>query len=85
MPMGSITLKNRTDEYAADTVENRTRFMREIIEGIKARCGKDVVIQILMDAFEENDAVLGDTSDYVTIEQSIEDALAFEAAGADSF
>ncbi len=75
----------RTDEYGADTVENRTRFICETIQGIKEACGQDYPVQILMDAVEENDASLGNSDGFLSLEESIADALAFEAAGADTF
>lgn len=75
----------RTDEYGANTLENRTRFICELIEGIKEQCGQDYPVQILMDVVEENDQALGNTDGFLTIEESIANAKAFEAAGADSF
>lgn len=75
----------RTDQYGADTLENRTRFICETIKGIKEACGQDYPVQILMDAVEENDASLGDSDGFLTLEESIADAKAFEAAGADTF
>lgn len=75
----------RTDEYGADTLENRTRFICEIIKEIKEKCGQDYPVQILMDAVEENDQALGNTDGFLTIEESIANAKAFESAGADSF
>lgn len=74
----------RTDEYSAATVENRTRFGCEIIKMIKAACGADYPVQILMNAVEENDKALGDNDGFSTLQNSIENAQAFEAAGADS-
>lgn len=75
----------RTDQYGADTLENRTRFICETIKGIKEACGQEYPVQILMDAVEENDADLGDNDGFLTLEESIADARAFEAAGADTF
>lgn len=75
----------RTDQYGADTLENRTRFICETIKGIKEACGQEYPVQILMDAVEENDANLGDNDGFLTLEESIADARAFEAAGADTF
>lgn len=75
----------RTDQYGADTLENRTRFICETIKGIKEACGQEYPVQILMDAVEENDADLGDSDGFLTLEESIADARAFEAAGADTF
>ena len=75
---------SRTDMYAADTVENRTRFTCELIKMIKEACGADYPIQILMNAVEENDQAIGDNDGFLTLDNCIENAKAFEAAGADS-
>jgi 2,4-dienoyl-CoA reductase-like NADH-dependent reductase (Old Yellow Enzyme family)/thioredoxin reductase len=74
----------RTDEYGADTVANRTRFTCELIKMIKSACGQDYPIQILMNAVEENDQALGDNDGFLNLQDCIENAKAFEAAGADS-
>jgi 2,4-dienoyl-CoA reductase-like NADH-dependent reductase (Old Yellow Enzyme family)/thioredoxin reductase len=74
----------RTDEYGANTVENRTRFTCELIKMIKEACGKDYPIQILMNAVEENDQAIGDTDGFLSLEDCIENAKAFETAGADT-
>lgn len=76
---------SRTDQYGADTLENRTRYVCELISKVKEACGEDYPVQILMDAFEENDTNLGDSDGYLTIEESIEDAKMMQDAGADSF
>lgn len=78
-------INTRKDKYGADTVENRTRFTCEVIQKIKAACGKDFPVQVLMDACEENDNTLGDDDMYITLEQAVENAKAFEKAGADCF
>ena len=75
----------REDEYGAQSVENRTRFACEAIRAIKEACGEDFAIQILMDAVEDNDALIGDNDMFITVEDAIENAKAFEAAGADTF
>ncbi|MBM6998906.1 FAD-dependent oxidoreductase [bacterium] len=87
----------RTDAYGAATVENRARFVCECIQKIKAACGDDFVVQVLMNAVEENDnldnsATLmtldGDvTAPYSTatsVYEGVAFAKLFEAAGADS-
>lgn len=87
----------RTDEYGADSIENRARFIVESITKIKDACGDDFGVQILMDCAEENDNITNDaglaTMDNMvtephnrvtTIEEGIEFAKLFEAAGADS-
>ena len=83
--MLSGRFNTREDEYGAQSVENRTRFTCEAIRAIKEACGEDFPIQILMDAVEDNDSLIGDNDMYITIEDSIQNALAFEAAGADTF
>lgn len=74
----------RTDKYGGTSVENRTRFVCELIAKIKDACGSDYPIQILMNAVEENDMAIGDNDGFFTLQDSIENAKAFEAAGADT-
>lgn len=88
----------RTDEYGAATPENRARFVSECIQAIKDACGKDFVVQVLMEPMEENDNLTNDCSlmtldnqvtaphnSATTMEEGIAMAQAMEAAGADSF
>lgn len=87
----------RTDEYGPQSFENRTRFITESIQMIKAACGNDFNVQILIDAIEENDNITNNPTlmtldNYVTVphtkvttlEEGIEIAKCIEAAGADS-
>jgi len=87
----------RKDEYGEGSLENRARFVTECIKGIKEACGKDFVVQVLMDCVEENDnltnnatlatldnAVTLPHNRVMTIEEGIEFAKLFEAAGCDS-
>lgn len=87
----------RTDEYGIGSLENRARFVTEMIDKIKAACGKDYIVQVLIDCIEENDnlagsatlatpdnAVTNKTNLVTTIEEGIGFAKLFEAAGADS-
>ncbi|MCI8401433.1 MAG: FAD-dependent oxidoreductase [Lachnospiraceae bacterium] len=87
----------RTDEYGCTSLENRARFVTECIEKIKAECGADFNVQILIDAIEENDNITNNPTlmtldNYVTVphtqvttvEEGIEFAKLFEKAGADS-
>ncbi|MDR0500303.1 MAG: FAD-dependent oxidoreductase [Coriobacteriales bacterium] len=87
----------RTDEYGVATLENRARFVTECIKQIKLACGKDFVVQCLIDCIEENDnitndatlatldnAVTGPHNKVTTIEEGIAFAKLFEAAGADA-
>lgn len=87
----------RTDEYGIGSLENRARFVTECIKKIKDACGKDFVVQVLMNCIEENDnltnnatlatldnAVTAPHNRVMTIEEGIEFAKLFEAAGCDS-
>jgi len=87
----------RTDEYGIGSLENRARFVTEMIEKIKTACGKDYIVQVLIDCIEENDnitnnaglatpdnAVTNPSNLVTTIEEGIGFAKLFEAAGADS-
>lgn len=87
----------RTDEYGTDSLENRARFVTECIEQIKAACGDDFIVQLLIDCIEENDnldnnatlmwldnAVTAPHNKVTSIEEGIGLAKLFEAAGCDS-
>jgi 2,4-dienoyl-CoA reductase-like NADH-dependent reductase (Old Yellow Enzyme family) len=74
----------RTDEYGPQTLDSRCKFMEECISGIKAACGEDFVVQLLINGVEENDAHLGDSSLYTSLEETKAIAKKAEAAGADS-
>jgi 2,4-dienoyl-CoA reductase-like NADH-dependent reductase (Old Yellow Enzyme family)/thioredoxin reductase len=74
----------RTDEYGPQTLENRARFVTEIIQGMKEACGEDFVVQVLINGIEENDQNLGNSSNLITVEENKEFAKLLEAAGADS-
>jgi 2,4-dienoyl-CoA reductase-like NADH-dependent reductase (Old Yellow Enzyme family) len=74
----------RTDEYGPQTLESRTKFMVECISGIKQACGADFVVQLLINGVEENDEHLGDSTLYVSLEETKDIAKKAEEAGADS-
>jgi 2,4-dienoyl-CoA reductase-like NADH-dependent reductase (Old Yellow Enzyme family) len=74
----------RTDEYGPQSFENRTRFVCEMIKGIKELCGADFPVQLLINAIEENDYDLGQNATLTTVEENLQMAKLFEAAGADS-
>ena len=92
----SRAYNTRTDEYGIGSFENRARFVTEWIEMVKKECGKDFIVQILIDCLEENDnltnnptlftldkAVTIPHTKVTTVEEGIEMAKLFEAAGAD--
>ena len=87
----------RTDEYGIGSIENRARFITEIIEGVKKECGPDFNMQILINCIEENDnisnnptmmtldsAVTTPHTVAMTMEEGIAAAKLFEQAGCDS-
>ena len=86
----------RTDEYGGKAIENRARFVTEIIEAVKAEC-PGLGFQCLIDCIEENDNIANNPTimtldtdvttphtKFLTIEEGIAAAKLFEAAGADS-
>lgn len=68
----------RTDEYGPQSIENRTRFFVDLIKEIKRRNGADWPIIALFNGMEP------DLKDGITLEESIQFARKFEAAGADA-
>lgn len=76
---------HRTDEYGYDTLENRTRFARECIEGIRAILGPNKILSVKLQGFDcapgEGVPLFG--SDGITPEMAAEMAPVFEKAGAD--
>lgn len=74
----------RTDEYGTQTFENRTRFLSELIKGIKAVNGADYPVQVLINGIEENDKDIGQNAQLTTLEETCEIAKRIEAAGADA-
>jgi 2,4-dienoyl-CoA reductase (NADPH2) len=69
----------REDIYGPQSMENRTRFIVDVIKEIKKRCGQDFPVQILMNAFEID---AGDEG--LTIEEGKEIAKVYESVGVDS-
>lgn len=67
----------RLDEYGCETLENRARFPLEILERTRELVGDDFVVGIRMNAREWGP----DTA--ITLEEGVEFARMFEAAGAD--
>ncbi len=75
---------NRDDEYGPQTIDSRCKFAEEVVTGLKAACGEDFIIQVLINGVEENDSDMGNSDAYCTIEDTIAIAKKMEAAGADS-
>ncbi len=68
----------RTDQYGPQSIENRARFMVEIIQKIKKSLGDDFPIGVLYNAAEYG------IDDGITPEEGQEFGKLFEAAGADN-
>ena len=70
-------LINRRQDMYGGNVENRTRFARRIVEGIKREVGKGFPLTVRINA---TDAIEGG----LTIEEAVQQARILEAAGADA-
>ena len=65
----SSGINDRTDEYGG-VLANRARFVREIVQAIRARVGRDFHLQMKISATEYNDAMLPDERPGNTLEDS---------------
>ena len=72
----------RTDEYGG-SLENRMRFLLEILEGVKQRCGKDfpVIVRLTVD---ECYAKIGKPGTGYALDEGVMMAQRIEQAGADA-
>ncbi len=71
---------SRNDRYGCDSLENRTRIVVNIIQGIKKRLGDDYPIIVTMNGLEN-----GMEGDGITVEEACEIAKIYENAGANGF
>ncbi len=69
----------RDDIYGPQSMENRSRFIVQVIQEIKKRCGQDFPVQILMNAFE-----IGAGDEGLTIDEGKQIAKIYESVGVDS-
>ena len=60
-------VNRREDEYGPQSIENRTRLFRRMIEKIKEVNGADFPVGALINGVEENDVSLGDNDLFLTI------------------
>jgi 2,4-dienoyl-CoA reductase-like NADH-dependent reductase (Old Yellow Enzyme family)/thioredoxin reductase len=74
----------RTDDYGAQTFENRARIITDMIKAIKGQCGSDFAVGVLLNGTEINVFELGNNSELCTVDESVELAKLYEKAGADS-
>jgi 2,4-dienoyl-CoA reductase (NADPH2) len=68
----------RQDQYGCQSLENRARFVVEIIQGIRHAAGKDFAIIVLMNGVEAG------LKDGITLDEGKAFARMFEQAGADA-
>jgi 2,4-dienoyl-CoA reductase-like NADH-dependent reductase (Old Yellow Enzyme family) len=63
----------RADGYRGDTIEGRIRFLREVVEEIRARCGADYPLGVRFSGDEEtpDGMTIDDTRELVTALQDI--------------
>ncbi len=78
----SPNTNHRTDEYGG-SLENRMRFLLEIIAGIKEKCGKDfpVIVRLTVDECYE---MIGKKGKGYTLSEGVEMAKRLEKAGVDA-
>ncbi len=69
----------RDDQYGPQNWENRTRFVREVIEAVRKRTGPDFAIQVFMNGLEFGVGDLG-----LSLEENKHLAQIWEECGADS-
>ncbi len=65
----SSAINDRTDEYGG-VLANRARFVREIVQAIRARVGRDFHLQMKISAIEYNNAILKEEKPGNTLEDS---------------
>jgi 2,4-dienoyl-CoA reductase (NADPH2) len=75
---------NRREDAYGGSREKRARFVVEIIQEIKNRCGKDFPVSVCMNGIEIGRTVGVDDGECMTVEDSQGLAKIIEAAGADA-
>jgi len=79
----SAGINDRKDDFGG-SLENRARFLLEIIRAIRAEVGEDFHLQVKISAVEHNDAVIFWEGRGNTLEDSIQVCEWAEEAGADA-
>jgi 2,4-dienoyl-CoA reductase (NADPH2) len=74
----------RTDEYGSESIQNRTRFLVEIITGIKKRLGQDFPVATLINGVETGALIGVEDSQCLTLEDALKVARVIQDAGADA-
>ena len=77
----SPNTNQRTDEYGG-SFENRLRFLREIVEGIRIECGDyPIIVRLTIDEMYDK---IGKPGKGYTVKEGVEIAKAVEAMGVDA-
>jgi 2,4-dienoyl-CoA reductase-like NADH-dependent reductase (Old Yellow Enzyme family) len=79
----SSGINDRDDEYGGP-LENRARFLLEVVRAIRARVGRDFHLQVKISATEYNDALSDDEGPGNTVEDSVRVCRWLEAEGVDA-
>ncbi|MBD2593631.1 NADH:flavin oxidoreductase [Nostoc spongiaeforme FACHB-130] len=79
----SSGINDRTDEYGG-SLENRARFLLDVIRAIRQEVGNDFHLQFKISAIDYNDAVIPCEKPGNTLEESVQICKWAEAAGADA-
>ena len=80
----SSAINDREDEYGG-ALENRARFVLEIVRAIRAEVGREFHLQMKISAVEYNNALDDDEEEGNTIEDSVKVCQMLEAEGVDAF
>ena len=79
----SSGINDRKDEYGG-SLENRARFLLEVIKAIRKKVGKDYHLQVKINAFDENNALYPWEKKGNTLDEYIQICKWVEQAGADA-
>jgi 2,4-dienoyl-CoA reductase-like NADH-dependent reductase (Old Yellow Enzyme family) len=79
----SSAINDRKDEYGG-SLENRARFVVEIVRAIRREVGRDFHLQVKISATEYNDALSDDEGPGNTIADSVQVCRRLEAEGVDA-
>jgi 2,4-dienoyl-CoA reductase-like NADH-dependent reductase (Old Yellow Enzyme family) len=79
----SSAVNDRTDEYGG-SLENRARFLLDVIHAVRAAVGHDFHLQVKISAVDHHDAVLFWQGAGNTLMESVRVARWIEEAGADA-
>ncbi|MBI2687960.1 MAG: NADH:flavin oxidoreductase [Acidobacteria bacterium] len=79
----SSGINDRTDDYGGP-LENRARFVLEIVRSIRQRCGRDFHLQMKISATENNNAMSIGEPRGNTIQDSVQVCKMLEAEGVDA-